>query len=273
MATTSQTAPPKPLMFVKREQDHKWIGNYLKKKHLALTHFIGKPETTSLFYATEDFAALIDNIRAIDPDGGVKIYFTTYCHTGLAAVDAIAYQGGMDLLTLVFAATDEGRNDTGEYFLIKPLGGILDLPKPIAKTMIQAYQSRKMPFLTTIIKDAGVPNFRETKSFWYPLVDFYGDNGIIQEMDRQGAAGITAFIGSYGEKDTVGVARMDVSWQMNIVFELVKAVQHEGSTFYYHFDLENTPDWGDRPDAPRPNIRFQGADTGNPCPPAVCGGG
>jgi hypothetical protein len=273
MATTSPTSPPKPLMFVPREQDHKWIGNYLKKKHLALTHLIGKPETTSLFYSTADFVELIDRIRAIDADGGIKIYFTSYCHTGFAPVDAIAHHGWLDLLTLVFAATDEGRNDTGQYFLIKPLGGIVNLPQPVAKTMIQAYQSKKMPFLTMIIKDAGVGNFRETKSFWYPLADFYGDNGLVQEMDLQRAAGITAFIGSYGQKDTVGPTGIDVSWQMNIVFELVKAVQHEGSTYYYHFDFEDTPGWIDRPNAREPEDFYQGSDTGNPCPPAVCGGG
>ncbi|HET6253325.1 MAG TPA: hypothetical protein VFE32_04600 [Puia sp.] len=269
----ASTPPPKPLMFVPREQDHKWIGNYLKKKHLALSHFIGKPETTSLYYSAEDFADMINRIRAVDPDGGVKLYFTSYCHTGIHDIDSIAHQGWMDLMTPVFAATDGGRNDTGQYFLIKPLGGVLLLSRATAQLMIQAYQTKKMPFLTTIIKDAGVPNFRETKSFWYPLNNFYGDHGIIQEMAMHDAAGITAFIGSYGEKDTVGDAKADVSWQMNVVFELVKSVQHEGATYYYHFDLENTPNWNERPDAPRPRTTLQGADTGNPCPPAICGGG
>jgi hypothetical protein len=269
----ASTPPPKPLMFVPREQDHKWIGNYLKKKHLGLSHFIGKPETTSLYYSTADFTDVINRIRTIDPNGAVKLYFASYCHTGIAEIDTIAHNGWMDLMTLIFSATDAGRNDKGKYFLIKPLGGVVALSPATAKTMVLSYRSKKMPFLTTIIKDAGVGDFTETKSFSYPIANFYGDYGLIQEMDRQHAAGITAFIGSYGEKDTIGTQKVDVSWQMNLIFELVRAIQHEGTTYYYHFDLEDTPGWGDRPDAPRPGSRFEGGDTGNPCPPATCGDG
>jgi hypothetical protein len=269
----ASTPPPKPRMFVPREDDHKWVGNYLKKKHLALSHFIGKAETTSLYYSTADFVDVINRIKTIHDDGGVKFYFSDYCHTGVPEVDAIAHHGWMDLMTLVFAATDASRNDTGDYFLIKPLGGVIVLTPATAKKMVLDYQNRKMPFLTTVVKDAGVDNFRETKSFWHPLVNFVGDGGIIQEMELQHASGITAFIGCYAKKDTVGDAKFDVSWQMNIVFELVKKVQHEGTTYFYHFDLEDTPHWGERPDPPRPQMGMEGADTGNPCPPATCGGG
>jgi hypothetical protein len=86
-------------------------------------------------------------------------------------------------------------------------------------------------------------------------------------MKLQGATGITAFIGSYGENEKTQ-AGADVSWQLNIVFELVRAVTHDGATFYYHFDMENTDGWDDRPDPV-----LEGADTGNPCPPAICGTG
>ena len=129
-------------------------------------------------------AVLKDIYRAVDAAGGVKVYFSSYCHTGFPAVDAIAHQGGMDLLTLVFAATDKARNDSGKYFLIKPLGDVLDLPAPIARTMINAYRTKKMPFLTTLIKDAGIKNFNETKSFWYSLDKFYGGKADPATLER-----------------------------------------------------------------------------------------
>ena len=266
-----ETLPPKPVMFVSRDFDHKWIGNYMKKKHLALSHLIGKQETSSLYFSLGDFTDLITRISAVPGVGGVKVYFASYCPTGTAEVDAIAHAGWMDLLTLVFSATDKRANDLQEsYFMIKPLGGVLSLSKDTAQTLVTCFKTKKVPLLTTIIKDAGIPDFQETRSFWYPLSNFNGPFDIIKEMKMDGAAGITAFIGAYGEKDTAPATGQDVSWQLNVVFELVKAVKHGSTSYYYHFDLENTPDWSHRPD---PGLGLEGADTSNPCPPAICGSG
>jgi len=252
--------------------DHKWIGNYMKKKYLALSHFIGKPETTCLYYSAGDFTDLIGRISTVNGVGGVKVYFASYCLTGVPAIDDIANAGYMDQLTLVFGATDSGRNDLGQYFTVNPNGGVIALTPATAKNLVLCYQTKKMPLLTAIINDAGVANFSETKSYWYPLVDFDGPYDIIKEMQTHGAAGITAFIGSYGEKDSTPQA--DVSYQMNIIFELAKSVDYNGSSYLYHFDLEDTPGWIDRPaPPPSPAGRLQGGDTGNPCPPAICGGG
>lgn len=264
------TLPPKPLMFVSRDLDHRWIGNYMKKKHMALSHLIGKQETANLYFSKEDFIELIARISAVPGVGGVKAYFATYCPTGATGIDAIANSGWMDLLTLIFSATDNRANDLGEYFMISPLdgGGLLPIPKEIAQTLVTCFKTKKVPFLTTIIKDAGIAGFQETRSFWYPLSNFNGPFDIIKEMKFNNAAGLTAFIGTYGEKDTAPLTGQDVSWQLNVVFEFVRAVKHGDLTYYYHFDLENTPDWDDRPD---PGL--QGGDTSNPCPPAVCGSG
>jgi hypothetical protein len=268
-----ETVPsPKPLMFVSRDLDHKWIGNYMKKKHMALSQFIGKQETTALYYSLQDFAELIDRISAVKGAAGVKVYFASYCPTGVKEIDSIAQSGWMDQLTLVFAATDKGRNDLGEYLFISPSGGVLSLTKETATTLVQCYQTKKMPFLITVINDAGLPNFRETRSFWYSLEKFNGPYDIIKEMRLNDAAGITAFIGSYGEKETTPKGK-DLSWQLNVVFELAKAVEYGGATHHYHFDLENTPGWADRPAAPQPDDTLEGGDTANPCPPAVCGSG
>jgi hypothetical protein len=262
------TLPPKPVMFVSRDLDHKWIGNYMKKKHLALSQLIGKPETTSLYFSLDNFSDLIDRISEVKGVGGVKVYFASYCLTGMGEVDAIANSGWMDLLTLVFSATDNRANDLGQYYMIKPAGGVLPLSADTARTLVRRFQNQKIPFLTTIIKDAGLPNFQETKSFYYPLSNFNGPFDIIKELKLHHAAGITAFIGSYGEGDKSPTGSLDVSWQLNVIFELAKTISQGEATYYYHFDLENTSGWSDRPDP-----ALQGGDTSNPCPPAVCGTG
>jgi hypothetical protein len=107
-------------MFVSRDLDHKWIGNFLKKKHLALSHLIGKQETSSLYFSLADFSELIDRLSAVTDISGVKIYFATWCTTGNPDVDNIARAGYMDQLTLLFGATDNLHNDLGQYFIIKP---------------------------------------------------------------------------------------------------------------------------------------------------------
>jgi hypothetical protein len=272
--TMVATAPARPVMFVSRDQDHKWIGNFLKKKHLALSHLIGKPETTSLYFSLNDFSTVIDRLSAIPNASGVKLYFASYCTTGNADVDMIARSGYMDQLTLLFAATDNLQNDLGQYFLIRPSGGVLFLTVDVALTLVRYYQTDKMPFLVNIIKGAGLSTFQETKALWYPLADFNGPYDMVKEMKMQNAAGVTAFIGSYGQGETVlknadGTGGTDVSWQMNLVFGLVGTADHNGATYYYHFDLEDTPDWNDRPDP----SDDEGLDTANPCPPAVCGSG
>jgi hypothetical protein len=267
MVTTS-APPPKPLMYVSRDLDHKWIGNFMKKKHLALSHHIGKQETNSLYFSTADFVDLIQRIASVKGVGGLKLYFASYCATGAADVDAIAHAGWLGQLTLLFAATDNMRTDLGQYFMIRPLGGVLSLSKETASALVQCYQTEKVPLLTTLIKDAGVTNFRETRSLWYPLADFIGPYSLVREIELDGATGITAFIGSYGKGEKTPDGK-DVSWQLNVVFELVKTVQHQKSTYIYHFDLEDTKGWDERPDP----VQTEGSDTGNPCPPADCSSG
>lgn len=267
MATTLASPPPaKPLMFVSRDFDHRWIGNYMKKKHLALSRLIGKQETTSLYFSAADFVDMTQRIASVKRVSGVKLIFATYCETGDAGVDAVVHAGWKDQLTVLFSATDNTKAEVGSYFLIKPLGGVLALPKEIAGTLIQCYRNNKMPLLTDLIKEAGIPDFKETRCLWYPLADFAGPYSLIREIELNGAAGITAFIGSYGKGERTTDDRYDLSWQLNVVFEFAKTIQFQHSTYVYNFDLEDTEGWDERPDA----IHHEGGDTANPCPPAEC---
>jgi hypothetical protein len=118
------------------------------------------------------------------------------------------------------------------------------------------------------MRDNGRGNFEETRTFSYSLPKFNGPYGLIRELNRHRAAGVTAFFGTYGPGEKTPM-REDVSGQLNLVFELVRSVEHEGRTYHYHFDLEDTEGWADRPQAP--GLILQGGDTGNPCPPpTVC---
>jgi hypothetical protein len=271
------TGAPKPKMYVKKEFDDKWIGNFMRKKHLALSELIGKPETTYLYFSLGDFTDLIQRISSVLNVSGVRIYFASYCTTGISQIDTIGQSGYMDQLTLIFAPTDGSKNDLGQYFLVNPSGGVINAPRTAAKAMISSYQTIKIPLLTDIINTAGIGNFNETTSFWYTIDCFNGPYDIIKEMGYDGAVGITAFIGSYGKGDPVSPTDpRDVSWQLNLIFDLVKTINYNGTTYHYHIDLEDVPGFGSRPDTPPvpPNTSvIFGGDTGNPCPPASCGAG
>lgn len=270
-------------MFVTKDYDQTVIGNFMKKKYLALSQLIGKPETTALNYSIADFKNLIAQIAAQPSAAGLKLYFASYCPTGVAAIDAIVNAGSRDLLTLIFLPLDQNQTDIEQYFIINPAGGVLNIPKAAASLMVTAYQKNKVPLLQEIIYDAGRPDFVETTSLWYELEKFNGPYGILGEMDCQGASGITAFLGSYDEAFTVngaGGTPLKAGWQMTLIFEFAKTITYNGISYTYHFDLEDTGGFSGRQPAPTQQVTAQairppqaphklGENTGNPCPPAV----
>lgn len=277
---------PLPEMFTPREYDNTVIGNFLKKKHYALSELIGKQESLYYYYSISDFEQLIDAIASTPNAGGVRIYFASYCSSGAPEIDALVQSGFKDLLTLLFAPTDSNKTDLGPFYLIKPGGGLTTVPLDTADAMVSAYQKIKIPFLQEIIYKSGITDFRETKSMWYSLPKLNGPFGILAEMKDQGADGIVAILGTYA-KD-YAIQGVKVGWQMTVVFELTSSILFDNVTYRYSFDIEDTGGFCERPPCPTnpstgsasamsvfsPNVTdhiFN--DTSVPCPPAAgCSG-
>lgn len=281
----NQQGQPLPRAFVSRDFDHTVIGNFMKKKYLALSQLIGKPETSVLFYSAADFKDLLNRIANHPGAAGIRVHFATYCPTGITTVDDIVAAGHRDLLTLIFCPIDSDRKELNGYYLISPAGGVIEFPRDAATRMVNIFRQKKLPLLQEIIFDAGRPEFTETNAMSYDLDKFIGANGLLNEMERQGSAGIAVFIGSYAKDYTIGGAggaTYKIGWQLTLIFEFARSIRYDGSDYLYNFDLEDTSDFGSRPPAPAPpnvalgvsprNLVF-GGDTGNPCPPPTpCSG-
>lgn len=257
---------PLPLMFVTRDFDHNVIGNFMKKKHPALSAFIGKPESTYFNYSITDFTTLISNIGAVSGAVGTRFFLATYVTTGEDNVDAIVNNGHADMLTLVATPYDANGVLIAQYFMISPLGGVLNLSATAANMLISAYQNNKLPFLQALINNAGIATFAETKALSLSLDMWNGQYGFLLELANQPAYGITAFLGSYEKGYILPGTNFDVSWQMTLVFCLVNNFSYNGTTYYYHYDIEDTSEYTTRPLPPASS----GGDTISPCPPTCC---
>jgi hypothetical protein len=214
------------------------------------------------------------------------MYFASYCRTGHADVDKIVNAGYDNLLTLIFAPTDSTPTDLGQYFIFDPNGGLLSIPKAIAKILVTAYRAVKVPLLQVIIGHCGNPSFQETQTMWLSLDKFVGSCGLLREVGCQGADGISAFIGTYPVDFCLPEGDVDVSWQLTIVFELVKEIRYFNNTPYrFIFDIEDTDGYDSRKPCNsdsdgekkkiihRPSWTIYGGNTINPCPPSTsnCG--
>jgi len=272
---------PLPLAFVSRDFDETVIGNFMKKKYLALSQFIGKPETSVLYYSAADFNDLFNRIASQPGAAGIKVHFATWCPTGVPAVDNIVMSGYKDLLTLVFVPVDLNGKEIEKFFIVNPTGGVLELTHDAASQLVRAFLKIKLPLLQEIIYDAGRPDFTETHSLYYELEKFNGPYGLIKEMDAQGAAGMAVFIGSYA-KDTTkpgpGGITYPIGWQLTVIFEFAKTLNYNGIDYLYHFDIEDTGGFNTRTPAPATPSKtvspaaysvneVYGGDTANPCPP------
>lgn len=255
-----------PLMFVTKDFDHAVIGNFMKKKHAGLTALIGKQESTYFNYSAADFTTLISNIAAVTGAVGTRFYLASYALTGEADVDAIVNNGYSSMLTLVVCPYDVNGVLMQHYYIINPAGGVLTISTNAANTLINAYQTTKLPFLQAMATAAGATNFVETKALSLPLDRWNGQYGFLNELTNQPADSISAFLGAYDKGYTLPGTTFDVSWQLTLVFCLVKNVSYNGNTYLHHYDIEDTPEYPTRTPAPAPS----GGDTLNPCPPACC---
>ena len=271
---------PLPSIFVKKNIDEAFIGNFMKKKHPALSMLIGKQETAYLCFSAADFKDLITNNIANVPGAvGLKIYFASYAVTGTQAIDDIVNAGYDRLLTLIFAPTadktpgvisyDEYNDIGGNYFMIDPVnGGVLTISPADAGKLVSNYVNVKRPLLQQILIDAGAPaTVTETKTLWISINALTNPNsGFIAEMDCQNATGITAYIGSHPKAAVSPDGKnKPIDWQLTIVFCLAEACTYAGKPYFYHFDIDDCANFPQRYALP---MVAGGGDTLNPCPPA-----
>jgi len=271
-------------MFVTKDVDEKFIGNFMKKKHPALSQLIGKPETSYLYFSSADFQALINTIAAVTdsagiPAVGLRIYFASYTTTGVPAINNLVNAGYNNLLTLIFVPTGDkdgagNYNDLGsQYFMIDPVnGGVISFSQADAVILRNNYLNNKRPLLQQIITDAGAgASVRETVSLWIAITAFTdAARGFLSEMNCQGAKGITAYISSHGKGDVFpDGTNTPIDWQLSLVFCLATQITYtDGKTYTYHFDIDDTSDYTHRETLPASRTKG-GGDTLNPCPPAT----
>lgn len=268
---------PLPAIFVTKDIDEALIGNFMKKKHPALSMLIQKQETSYLCFSAADFKDLILNKIAKVPGAvGLKIYFASYTFTGTPAIDNIVNAGYDRQLTLIFAPTEGksqyGYNDIGgNYFMIDPIkGGVITLLPSDASKLVASYVNIKRPLLQQIITDAGAPaSVLETKTLWIEIAGFADPTiGFIAEMDCQGATGISAYIGAHPKGAVFPDGKnTPIDWQLTLVFCLATSSTYAGKPYFYHFDIEDIDDFTPRLALGR--LHLGGGDTLNPCPPAT----
>lgn len=267
---------PIPPIMVGREYDDAVIGNYMRKKHLALSEFIGKPETCYLPYTATDFRSLIEQIASIPGAAGLRIYFASYWFTGVPSIDRIVQAGYKEMLTLIYAATDAKGIDLGEYYMISPFGGVFPITVAAGNVLVNAYRNFKIPLLVQIMITAGKPDFQETRSLWIELDKFTAKNGYLSEMECQQVYGVSAFIGAFPEGYRFpGMPDYDPTWQMTLVLVFIKPAFYNGTQYLWHFDIEDDPHYEHRKKLAgqgQGSGNLKGGDTLNPCPPSTnCG--
>jgi|GEM_PF-5501984 len=263
----SCTGKPLPKMFVSGEIDHAFIGNFMKKKYPALCQCLGKPDTMSIYCSIEDFRTLVGNITGRPGAARMKAYFASFVgSSGIFDTIPASYFG---TTTLVFAPVDGREIDIENYYIIHPLGGIVEIEKTVAHEMVTYFQNKRATVLEAIAKCAGRPTtFKESKAVWYELEKLTdAPGGWLDEMNCQGANGVTICFSAYPVGATYRANNIPIGWQLTLIFLLTKVCKVNGKDYYYSFDLEDMADFQQRKDITEPPAG--GGDTANPCPPAT----
>jgi len=171
---------PTPQSFVPEPLNTERIGNYETLKFPVLNSWVqfmqpAATEEQSLPFTAQQFKDLVAALGAVQGITGVRIYFASYKKDS-PATDGIIPSGKENLLTLIFAATGAGMNDTGDFFNIDYTG---TTPAPAVKTLTAAMASDWVEYYQSIklylLQQAGMesdPGFLETKALWHPFSDF-----------------------------------------------------------------------------------------------------
>lgn len=254
------------MAFVSRDDDHAFIGNFMKKKHPVLSRCIGKTDTLSIYCTTEKFAELLGKIA---PDVSVirmKVYFATFCTlSGPVAGIPEAYR---DTTTLIFVPVDTSQKDVERYFIIHPVDStIIELPKDLADTMVKYFQDNRIPLLQEVAYSCR-KDFVESKAVWWEIEKLNDPNtGFLGELQCQGATGVSFHLGAYPVTKMYADAgtKKPVGLQLTLIMLPAEKIAFGGEEYLFYFDIEDTAGFGQR----KPLMSIGSGDTVNPCPPAT----
>jgi hypothetical protein len=236
-------------MYVPKTTTQARLNYFMKEKYLKLRKVIGKYDSSNTFYSASAFTAMLNYFFGTLHANGVRIYFASYGPEGTASVPADYGR----LLTLIFAPTDNASlTDIGLYYTIAP-GGTFDpvssqLDRELASSWVLNYQSSKLPILNTTLSD---PN-GDTKSLHYTKMQLLD---LRDEIKCQCASGIKAYFCAIPPEET------EYKQRLILHFILTNMLGRDEVDFF----IEDRCGWDER----EIGGNF---DTGNPCPPATCGG-
>ena len=272
---------------VSKQYDHAIMGDFGKKKHMALSQFAGNHQPDYWFFSLDNFKELLSQLGDAP---GVRVYLANYIPTGFDPVDAVVQRGYLNTLTLIFTATDANNEDLSKkdpdtpYFLITPPelnykgdytdGELITLTKGVAATMVKHYQDKTIPFLTALNKHVKrfykkdpTAMYGETKSMTYNLEHFKGT--IYEDIQNVNVKGVTAFLGSFTEENKPEDPKL--VGQTEIIFGYASSFSYAGKLYYFHFDIEECPGFSEGFPT-NPGEITNGNNTVNPCPPNDCPG-
>src|SRR5215831_7542257 len=241
----------RPLMWNGKAMSRLETDWFIKNKYNLLCNVVGagKFEAVYVHFKASAITAMI-NYFATELDAlKVRIYFGTYGNEEDPSVPA----GYGKLLCLIFAPTTTDNLDMNLYFHIGP-GEDFDssnsgLTRTVASGWVTNYQTSKLPVLNTTVDHS---NAGDTKSLLFEMNKLLD---LRDEISCQGATGVRAYFAAFTGTDP------NYPKQMNIQFILTHKIGDNEVEFF----LEDTDGWTGRPGVGDLN-------TGNPCPPASCGG-
>ncbi|HTJ12995.1 MAG TPA: hypothetical protein VL547_13250 [Dinghuibacter sp.] len=268
--------------------DHAIMGSFLEKKHFAYTQLTGMPQPTYWFMTVANFQTVMDALAGLPNFGGYRAYFG-YADPKSAIPANLATFGGS--LLLIFTATDAAGNDlylkddaTPLFVVTPPVmhgagavtgGKVVQMQHDDALPLIMGYVNTILPLsrqvVTSILTKYGYavpPKILETTSF--RLTKDWKDT-VYQDVNNPayGIKGVTFFLGAYSDDCGEDMKLFNLT---TVVLQYADSFDYDGTTYYYHFDIENVDNPGPPAQTNPGGFLVGGDNTINPCPPNTCSG-
>jgi hypothetical protein len=257
-----------PLMVIDTALSHARIVDFMINK-FPLLNSIQKPESLSFCFTEKvlnELIMMIDSKIPIEDLTGIRVYFGTFKKNQTSENDDLIPMGHEDTLMLIFSPTKNSiatnMQDSGFYFFIDHLTQTVREIEYKGGTgspelWTKAFRENQLPKLSTFIgKD-------DTKSCWYDIEEVIKLLCYLKDLKSEVVSCVYFLFGSYGEKETVGLAKLPVGKQTTLCLHIATTTVPERTTkpteerFYFHKIMIF------------PHVE---ADTTLPCPPASCEG-